>query len=1147
MSSPKWQQASEIVHAALERPLPQRPAFIKEACAGNEPLLQEVEILLRYYGTSENSPAQPPTAEPLEHWRQPSRKNSPPRTQPGQPINWFTETEARHVAPIEAAPESPRTTEELPIPNFAAPEVVNLPARQPTRELISELARGYEHIPGAAATQQAPAEQAGPATAPGLPQEPKPPVSFESPTVRPVFEQPAQNSETTQPTYRPIFEQAPKPATPPPAFDPVAQSLHLDFPGLTPSRPEAPAARSNCEQPSQRLNAEVPGLRGVAGQAPRTGALGSSAGAAPAPAPDQPQQLDGRMLAHYQLHHEIGRGGMGRVYLAQDTRLGRRVALKLLLRHSTRDPEKVRRFQQEARAASALNHPNILTIYEVGEVKGVHYLATEFVEGRTLRALIDRGRFKVAVAVEIAIQIASALDAAHRANIVHRDIKPENLMLRTDGYVKVLDFGIAKLVDGGTAERAASASSETQPHPARAAEQFETKPGLVIGSASYMSPEQARGSRVDRRTDVFSLGIVLYEMLTGHCPFKGATPSDTLAALLAHDPAPLSRYVSTAPLHVLQGLQRMLARALAKDREQRYQTAREFAADLKAFKQSLLPGQSLEQHRLPEPAPPSQVTAPPAPAVPTVEIQHATDDILIELDSPPDDTVTGQAASGAWPGSRHWRRVLVLAVVLTGLAALLYWAYGLAIKPSLPEASIAVLPFEYTKALRAGEDEREYLADGLTESLIQRLTQVPRLKVIARNSVFRYKGKTPDPHEVGQALRVNTVLTGRITPRQTAWTVTIELVDVNTSTVLWGEQYDSKLTDLHLMQSSLANRIAAQLKLRLSGAAQQRLAQRDTENLEAYKLYLKGRHFWNQRTGAALKRSIEHFQRAVQLDPHYARAFAALAESHVLAPLYAETPPEQAVAAGKDAAARALELDANLAEPHAALGFIRYQYEWNWAGAEQAYQRALALNENYATAHHWYSSLLSSLGRAQEAIQHSEQARELDPVSQPISTNLGAALYYARRYDEAAQQFLKSLELNPNAPGVLAHLGMTYEQQARLEQALATYQRALAVSGESVPMKLRYCHALARAGRQSEARKLLDELQQNAPPGAVPLYQVAATYTALGEPEQALRTLTQAVALREEELVWLKVDPQLDPLRAEGAFSSLLKNVGLLK
>lgn len=1229
------------------RPAHERTAFINRACAGNESLLQEVEILLRYYAASDTDQSKPEqtapisATKPLEHWSQPSRRAQSPSSTPTGPlqsrlaenkteapasVDWFTEKDPEAFDAVrevfrrttDTLPSLPPDMPSIEVPSFETPSFYKVPpasnaasgsaaAGNATTELINELSKGLEPLYSDAAIHPLPPSNRPSASqsfgqqsvdllntteeivSPFAPTVETPPRQtsalkqdsptgtsqldsgaetsnpFNSPTVRPVFEQ---RGQFDAPTYRPLYPTLPD-LNAPPAAAPIAeqpsQRQNFDRPSQRPSGKQ-PAQQPGFDQPSQRPIVEAPTRPSFDQPAQRPNfdqASGrSSVHLEGAPSPGQSQRsdskpLDGRMLAHYQVLVEIGRGGMGRVYLAQDTRLGRRVALKLLSRHSTHDPERVRRFQQEARAASALNHPNILTIHEIGEHKGVQYLATEYVEGRTLRSLIERGRFKLSVAAEIIIQVASALEVAHRANIVHRDIKPENLMLRPDGYIKVLDFGVAKLLES------AAANSDDVVEASR--EQFETKPGVVVGTASYMSPEQARGLRIDRRTDIFSLGIVLYELVTGQCPFKGSTQSDVLASLLAREPAPLAQQLPSVQPNVLQELQRILNRALEKDRERRYQSAKELAADLRGFKQLL--EEPRRTGRLAQPVVTLQTSALPADpkvtarlTVPPVEVKADTgaaartvsqpDTASAEVAAPTTKTATGQpevvSAEKTQPFRQRQHRTLLYTALILAAAALAYVAYGYWQRRA-PDVSIAVLPFEYTQAVRPDDGEREYLADGLTENLIQRLSQVTNLKVIARNSVFRYKGKLPDPRSVGPSLGVGMVLNGRITPHGNALTVTVELVDVRTNTILWGQQYESDARDVHLLQSNLANRIAEQLRLRLSGAERQRLASRDTENVEAYKLYLKGRHLWNQRTGDSIKRSIESFQRAVLLDPNYARAYAALADSYTLAPIYSETSPEEAVAAGKDAAARALELDPQLAEPHAALGFIRHQYEWNWEGAEQAYQRALSLNENYATAHQWYSIYLSSLDRPAEALRQAERARELDPISTSISTNLGATLYYARKFSQAVSQFQKALELNPNAAGVHAHLGMAFEQQQQYELSLAAFQRALALAGDNVQMKLRLARNLALAGRPDEARKLLDEIQQNAAPGTVPLYLVASIYIALGEKEQAFATLTQSVALREEGIIWLKVDPQLDPLRSDPRFTALLKSVGVVK
>ncbi len=1138
MESQDWQQASHIVQAALNRPEQERHLFIAEACAGNELLQQEVEILLRYYTASDSarsvSQTAPPTeskpdTEPLEQWWQPPRKSGKLSQPSGGklPEDRF-DNAAEQAKPVEQDIHHRPTDALLPPPSADLPPRGTRPITgNSTVELINELSSGSERLKSERQTGHLPplmqqnANSGAPPSSGSSQSEATPPQrpSFDQASRRPVFEQPSKRVSFDQPTYSPLFAQ--QPAPPPPQPEP------------TPLRP-------NFDQASFRADFGAGQTAGLPNTAPeQTGQLRS---------PDT-RQLDGRMLAHYQLQFELGRGGMGRVYLAQDTRLGRRVALKLLLRNSTRDPERVRRFQQEARAASSLNHPNILTIYEIGEHKGVHYLATEYVEGRTLRSLLDRGRFKLGIAISVALQIASALDTAHRANIVHRDIKPENLMLRPDGYIKVLDFGIAKLIETEGAPAAAALESE----------QYETKPGIVIGTVNYMSPEQARGQRVDRRTDVFSLGVVLYEMITGHCPFTGPTQSDVLAALLAQAPEPLPLQSLTAPLNVLHRLQLILNRVLEKDRNLRYQSARELAEDLKSLKKELESTPQTGSQSGKEAA----INNAAAAAIETAQITSETEEIEVspgsetsaQLTTGQKRVTTGKTATSPqpdgvrteaemWPQLRRkgWSSssyVLLAVVSLLALFGVYYFS-----QHSAQGESIAVLPFEYTKASRVDETDREYLADGLTEGLIQRLSQAAGLKVIARNSVFRYKGKAPDPREVGQALGVHTVLNGRITQRGEQLSINVELVDTQNSAVLLSQQFESKASELPGLQRNIANRITEQLHLRLTGVEQQRLASHDTENAEAYKLYLKGRHLWNQRKGEALKKSIEAFQRAVLLDPNYARAYAALADSYVLAPIYSDLAPDEAAAAGKDAIARAFQLDPNLAEPYAALGFIYFQYEWKWKEAEDSYKHALRLNSNYATAHQWYSNFLYSLGRFREALVEAKRAVELDPVSTAISANLGAVFYFERRYDEAIQQFKKALELNTNAPGVHVLLGTAYEQSRDYGKALAEFQRALELDKGTPATRLRQARTLALAGDQDAARRSLDELRRNAAPGTAPLYLIAGVYVALSDEEQALALLTQAVSLREEDVTQLKVDPQFDPLRSDPRFSNLLKSIG---
>jgi eukaryotic-like serine/threonine-protein kinase len=849
--------------------------------------------------------------------------------------------------------------------------------------------------------------------------------------------------------------------------------------------------------------------------------------------PDQNTNLSstdlmlGQRIGHYQLLRELGSGGMGKVFLAEDLRLQRRVALKLLPTSFTGELERVRRFQREARAASALNHPNILTIFDLGQEQGWYFIATEYVEGQTLRPVIESGAVQLGQALEIIAQVASALDAAHQAGIIHRDIKPENLMLRPDGYVKVLDFGLAKLTEQVSGSEAADDDALRTRLEARPFNSdYETKPGVVMGTISYMSPEQANGHKVDARTDLFSLGVVLYELLAGRRPFIGATRNHVLVAILDQEPPPLA---ADTPAVV----QRMVSRLLTKDRNERYASAAELVADLKQAREEL----SLEQQLLRHTTSGAQQVA-----------KNSTSAEQFETASYPSDQTnkTSTVGNSATRTLRPHRRALLLTVcVLIALAVGALAGYFL-----WPRAdSIAVLPFVNTDSAASDGAEREYLADGLTESLIQRLSRLPNLKVIARSSVFQYKGKEVDPRAVSETLDVRTLLLGRIKQngpngqRGATVTLDVELVEARSRALLWGEKYEVPVGDLPTVQNDIANRINE--RLRLGGSTQQRPAGGETSDPEAYQLYLKGRYYFNQRTSQTLQQSLDFYQQALAKDPNYARAYAGLAEVHTIFSTYTNAPPRESAAAAKRAAAEALQREPQLAEAHAALAHTRYEYDWDWAGAEAGFRRAIALNPNYATAHHWYGLLLGTQGRFDEAMAEMQRARELDPVTRAIASASGLIFYYARQYDRALQQFQRARELNPDAPGVHRHLGLTYSQLGRHAEAIAELQQATRLSSDNAEMLAGLGLVYVRAGQRAEAQQVLQQLQTRAQQRPVWPSLFAELYAALGERDQAFAWYDKALETREEPLAWIKVSPQLASLHGDPRYDTLLRRLGL--
>jgi len=777
--------------------------------------------------------------------------------------------------------------------------------------------------------------------------------------------------------------------------------------------------------------------------------------------------------SRYEIIEELGEGGMGKVFRVEDKKINEEVALKVLSPEIAADKKTIERFRNELKFARKIAHKNVCRMYDLNEEETIHYISMEYVPGKDLRSMIRMTKqLSVGTAIRIVKQICEGLTEAHRLGVVHRDLKPSNIMIDKDGNARIMDFGIARSLKAKGV----------------------TAAGVMIGTAEYMSPEQVEGREAEQRSDIYSLGVIFYEMVTGRIPFEG----ETLLSMALKHKTEQPRNPKELNTQLPENLANVILKCMEKDKERRYQTAEELLSELSKIEKGIttaervLPRRKLESEKV---------------------------------------------------GRIKWKSILLYSVASIILILLIIAGISFLTERWRPIESIAVLPFENVDA----DSETEYLSDGITESIIKRLTQLPSLKkVIAKSSVFRYKDREIDPQVVGQELSVDAVLVSRMSRRGDELSISVELVKVEDNTRIWGDQYyTSKISEIFAIQEEISNSISDNLRLRPTGEELERLTKRHTESTEAFVAYSKGSYFWNRRTEDDLKRAIGYFEEALQLDPNYALAYVGLANSYLLLPEYGVFPPTEAYPKVKEAALKALEIDDKLAEAYVTLAQIKRRYDYDWSGAERTYKRALELDPNYATAHHWYGYDLMCVERYDEAIDEIKRAHELDPLSLVINRNLGQVLYRAGRYDEALEALNKTLEMDPTFSSTHFYLGSIYLQISRYEDALAEFQKEKEYAkGWATRAEAWIGVAYMKLGQREKTQEILDKLIKTLEQTYVRPTSIAMLYFVLGEDDQGFQWLERGYEEYDSFLRLIRTDLIFDRVRSDPRFKEIERKMG---